>query len=51
VKLAAKVFGSEAGDVVIGGKTLKPKEVEKLLATRLALIESTSSRSWWRLAC
>ncbi len=41
VKIAAKRFGSEEGDVVIGGKKLKPREVEKLLADRLALIEST----------
>jgi len=41
VKLAAKLFGSEEGDVVIGGKTLKPFEVEKLLSDRLAVIEST----------
>ena len=41
VKAAAKLFGSESGDIVIGGKTLKPKDVEKLLAERLAIIEST----------
>jgi len=41
VKLAAKLFGSEAGDVLIGGKKLKPFEVEKLLGDRLAVIEST----------
>ncbi len=41
VKIAAKLFGTEAGDVVIGGKTLNPREVEKLLADRLAVIEST----------
>ena len=41
VKIAAKLFGSEEGDVVIGGKTLKPREVEKLLADRLAVIENT----------
>jgi SAM-dependent methyltransferase len=40
VKFAAKLFGSDAGDVVIGGKTLTPQEVEKLLAERLALLES-----------
>jgi SAM-dependent methyltransferase len=40
-KLAAKLFGSEAGDVVIGGKTLKPAQVEKLLSDRLAVIEAT----------
>ncbi len=40
-KLAAKLFGSEGGDVVIGGKKLKPREVEKLLADRLAVIEAT----------
>jgi SAM-dependent methyltransferase len=41
VKVAAKLFGSEEGDVVIGGKTLKPREVEKLLADRMAVIENT----------
>jgi hypothetical protein len=41
VKLAAKLFGSEGGDVVIGGKKLKPREVEALLADRLAVLEST----------
>ena len=41
VKTAAKLFGSEAGDVVIGGKSLKPREVEKLLTDRLAVIEAT----------
>jgi hypothetical protein len=41
VKAAAKLFGSGEGDVVIGGKKLKPFEVEKLLATRLAVLEST----------
>jgi SAM-dependent methyltransferase len=41
VKLAAKVFGSEAGDVIIGGRKLKPREVEKLLGDRLTVIEAT----------
>ena len=41
VNLAAKLFGSEGGDVIIGGKKLKPREVEKLLADRLTVIEST----------
>lgn len=41
VKAAAKLFGSGEGDVVIGGKKLKPFEVEKLLASRLAVLEST----------
>ena len=41
VKVAAKVFGADAGDVVIGGKKLKPLEVEKLLAERLNMIETT----------
>ena len=33
--------GLKAGDVVIGGKKLKPLEVEKLLAERLNMIETT----------
>jgi len=41
VKQAAKQIGSEAGDVVIGGKTLKPAAVQKLLSDRLAVLEST----------
>ena len=41
MKSAAKLFGSEEGDVVIGGNKLKPFEVEKLLAARLATLEST----------
>ncbi len=41
VKVAAKVFGADAGDVVIGGKKLKPFEVEKLLTDRLKVIETT----------
>jgi len=41
VKIAAKLFGSEAGDVVIGGKKLGPGEIEKLLADRLAVMEAT----------
>ncbi len=41
VKFTAKLFGNDAGDVVIGGKSLKPHEIEKLLAERLALLEST----------
>ena len=41
VKAAAKLFGGEAGDIVIGGKKLKPFEVEKLLGDRLAVIKST----------
>ncbi len=40
-KAAAKVFGSEAGDVVIGGKKLNARAVENLLAERLALIEAS----------
>ncbi len=41
VKFAAKQFGGDTGDVVIGGKSLKPLEVEKLLKDRLAVLEST----------
>ena len=40
VKLAARQFTSQAGDVVIGGKTLKPFQVEKLLAERLSVMEA-----------
>ncbi len=40
VKYAARQIGAEAGDVVIGGKTLKPFEVEKLLTTRMAALEA-----------
>jgi len=40
VKHAAKLFGSEGGDVVIGGKKLKPFEVEKLLTERLRRMET-----------
>jgi SAM-dependent methyltransferase len=40
VKIAAKLFGSEEGDVVIGGKKLGPREIEKLLADRLAVMEA-----------
>ncbi len=39
VKRAARQIGAEAGDVVIGGKTLKPFEVEKLLSKRLQAVE------------
>ena len=41
VKGAAQMMGAEAGDIVIGGKTLKPREVEKLLADRYAVLENT----------
>ena len=41
VKAAAKLLGSGEGDVVIGGKKLKPAEVETHLGARLAVIEST----------
>jgi hypothetical protein len=41
VKLAAKLFGTEAGDVIIGGKKLTPADVEKLLTTRLKNLEAT----------
>jgi hypothetical protein len=33
VKIAAKLFGTEVGDVVIGGKTLKPRLTRALCAS------------------
>jgi len=41
VTMAAKILASSEGDVVIGGKALKPKEVESLLAEHLKIIEDT----------
>ncbi len=41
VKAAAKVLSVGEGDVVISGKTLKPKEVEALLADHLKKLEDT----------
>jgi len=38
VRIAAKLIGSESGEVVIGGKALKPFEVEKLLAQRMTAL-------------
>ena len=41
VEMARKVLDVGDGDVVIGGQTLKPKEVQSLLADRLKVIEGT----------
>jgi SAM-dependent methyltransferase len=41
VTMAAKVLSAGEGDVVIGGETLKPKDVEALLSDRLKVIEDT----------
>jgi len=39
VPFAARLMAAEGGDVVVGGKTLKPKEIEDLLTKRLKDLE------------
>ncbi len=41
VKHAAKVLGGDVGDIVIGNKTLTPRETEDLLTQRFAALETT----------
>ncbi len=41
VKVAAKILGGDAGDIVIGGKTLTAEQTERLLKDRLTVIETT----------
>ncbi len=41
VKHAAKVLGGDVGEIVIGNKTLTPRETEDLLKQRFAVLETT----------
>lgn len=41
VKIAAKIIGGDAGDIVIGAKTLTPRQTEDLLKERFAALENT----------
>lgn len=41
VGIARKVIGADAGDIVIGGKTVSPRDAEALLAARFAALEDT----------
>ena len=41
VKTALKVLASDAGDMVVGNKTLTPQQTEDLLKERFAALEST----------
>lgn len=41
IKTAAKIIGGDAGDIVIGGKTLTPRQTEDLLKERFSALEAT----------
>jgi SAM-dependent methyltransferase len=41
VKFAGKIIGTDEGDIVLGGKTLTPKQVDNVLQERFAVLEAT----------
>ena len=41
VRIAAKIIGGDAGEIMIGNKALTPRQSEDLLKERFAALEST----------